>query len=638
MDQSATSPVECVTAKQRLLGAGALTLLLAWQAWLTLGLFGDYPWSGLTNDEMIISGANPQHQFLGAIGAQAFKNSGCPCAYVTSFQAGILKTPIFNGSRFAEVFFYLGGGTFRPAAYKMGIAAICLLGPLLLFIAARGTGLNRAAALLAGAMGVLVWWGPHSRAALETGEFDLHLASLAILAHIGMLLRFDREPGILVWLGMVLTAALGWFAQPLLVPIGLPLLLLYYLCTGVRHCRWSWHLALLAAEVAALAIHVPWLIDWLSYWWLRLPLPDACDLLPHRTLQTVWNAPLWGGPTERALAMTLLGSATLGISILYASRRRPAARLFFLGTTGLVTLALLGIAWQPLGQLGTAALLAPALWFACVPAAFAWTWLLGRLSATTAGAVAVLTALGGLTIGGWFVRDMIAPIYTRAVVTEPLQLGLGPERESVVAKLNEIPYSDARILWEDRPLPRATPHWSALLPLLTKRSYLGGLDPDGFIEPSSISFLDQLLAGRPISSWTDNQLDAYCRRYNIGWVVCWTPAAVKRFSEWDGVESHVPLVDDVAGKLFTLKRQRRTYALKGQATLLHADAQHITLGDVIPDENGVVVLSFHWQSGLRAAPGRVQVEREPDGHDPIGFIRLRMDSPAARVTLTWEHR
>ena len=78
--------------------------------------------------------------------------------------------------------------------------------------------------------------------------------------------------------------------------------------------------------------------------------------------------------------------------------------------------------------------------------------------------------------------------------------------------------------------------------------------------------------------------------------------------------------------------------LKGQATLLHADAQHITLGDVIPDEDGVVVLSLHWQAGLRAAPGRVQVEREPDGHDPIGFVRLRTDSPAARVTLTWEHR
>jgi hypothetical protein len=638
MDQPATIPVKCATVKQRLPGAGALALLMAWQAWLTLGLFGAYPWPGLTDDEMVMSGAHPQHQYLGHIGAQALKYTGRPCAYDPAFQDGYLKTPIFNGSRFAEVFFYLGGGEFRPAAYKLGIAALCLVVPLLLFVAARGAGLNRAAAFLAGAIGILIWWGPHSRAALEAGESDLHLASLAILAHVGMLLRFDREPSILVWLGMVLTAALGWFAQPLLVPIGLPLLLLYYLCAGVRHPRWTWHLALLAAEVAALAVHLPWLIDWISYWWLRLPLPDACNLLPHRTLQTVWNAPLWGGPTERALAMTSLGSAWLGIAILHATRRRPAARLFFLGTAGMLTLALLGIAWQPLGQLGTAALLAPALWFAALPAAFAWTWLTGRLFATKAGSGVALIVLAGLALGGWLYRDMVAPIYTRAVATEPLRLGLGPEREAVVAKLNEIPYTDARILWEDRPLPRATPRWSALLPLLTKRSFLGGLDPDGFIEPSSISFLDQLLAGRPISSWTDNQLEAYCRRYNIGWVVCWTPAAIKRFSEWDRVQGSIPLLDDVTGALFTLKRQDRTYALKGQATLLHADAQHITLGDVIPDENGVVVLSFHWQAGLRAAPGRVQIEREPDGHDPIGFIRLRMDSPAARVTLTWEHR
>src|SRR5262245_34845837 len=110
MDQSATSPVECVTVKPRLLGAGVLTLLLAWQAWLTLGLFGAaYPWPGLTNDEMIISGAHSQHQYLGYRGAQALKNTGRPCAYDPDFQAGYLKTPIFNGSRFAEVFFYLGG-------------------------------------------------------------------------------------------------------------------------------------------------------------------------------------------------------------------------------------------------------------------------------------------------------------------------------------------------------------------------------------------------------------------------------------------------------------------------------------------------------------------------------------------------
>ena len=45
---------------------------------------------------------------------------------------------------------------------------------------------------------------------------------------------------------------------------------------------------------------------------------------------------------------------------------------------------------------------------------------------------------------------------------------------------------------------------------------------------------------------------------------------------------------------------------------------------------------FHWQEGLRVAPGRVLIERESCGHDPIGFIRLKTASPVSRLTLTWQ--
>ena len=637
MDGTEPSVILEATAGRRALGAAALVLLLSWQAWLTLGLFGPgYPWSHLTDDEPVLSGAHPQHQYLGAKGALALKMTGQPCAFDPAFQSGYLKTPIFNGSRLAEVFLFAVDGSYRPAAYKFGIVVMCMLVPLLLILAARGVGLDRGTAFLAGAAGVLIWWGPHSRSALEAGESELLLGSLALLAHVGMLVQFDSSAGLLTWCGMLLTAALGWFAQPLLLPIALPLLLLYYLCIGVRHANWSWHAGLLAAEVGALAVNLPWLLDWASYWWLRLPLPDASELLPHRTLQTLWNAPLWSGAPERALALLLLGSAVVGIMILHHIRRRPTARLLFLGTGGLLALAFLGIAWEPLGRLGTAALFAPALWFATIPAAFAWTWLFGKLLHNTPAQAVAAALFLSMAIGLWLGRDFLAPIYTRAVATEPFKIGLGLERQAVVAKLIEATTDEARILWEDRPLPRTAPHWSALLPLLTGRHYMGGLDPDGFIEHSAISFLNQLLDGRHISTWTDQQLEEYCRRYNIGWVVCWTSATVKRFAEWDGVQTSYPLVDDVAGYLFTLKRSERGYALKGRATLIHADTQHITLGDLVPDESGIVVLSLHWQAGLRATPSRVEIEREHCGHDPIGFIRLRTASPVARVTLTWE--
>jgi hypothetical protein len=76
--------------------------------------------------------------------------------------------------------------------------------------------------------------------------------------------------------------------------------------------------------------------------------------------------------------------------------------------------------------------------------------------------------------------------------------------------------------------------------------------------------------------------------------------------------------------------------LKGQATLLRADHEQVALADVIPEE-GTVVLSLHYQAGMKASPSRVSVERELDPIDPIPFVRLRLPHPMSRVTLTWEN-
>src|SRR5262249_5240078 len=161
----------------------------------------------------------------------------------------------------------------------------------------------------------------------------------------------------------------------------------------------------------------------------------------------------------------------------------------------------------------------------------------------------------------------------------------------------------ARILWEDRTGPREMSRWTALLPLLTERSFLGGLDVESAIEHSFAGLVDQKLAGRHLSEWSDPALDAFCRRYNIAWVVCRSAAAVKRFKAWPGARLTAQLEDEGPVPLFTVLREPRSFALKGQAQLIHADCHHITLADVVP-EDGKVVLSFHYQTGLRASPSR----------------------------------
>jgi hypothetical protein len=606
---------------------------------MTLGLFGeDTPWERLLDEKPILSGRHPLHLYHGYLGAQSLRHTGSLCCYDPAFCIGYPKTPVFDsGSRFAELLLGITGGTYRPAAYKVGLAACCMLVPWLLVIACRGTGLGPAGTFLATGAGLLVWWGGQGRKALDAGDLDLYLAALAFLAHTGLLLYFDRAPGAGGWLGLLLTGCLGWFAHPLLFLALSPLFLVYYLTVGTRHRRLAWHLALLATQAGALALNAFWLTDWVAYWWIRSPLPHSSVTLAHRTLHTLWEAPVWGDPADRAVAVLLLGSALVGIVAFHRERRRAAARVLGLGAAGLWVLAVLGISWEPLGRVGTHGLMVPALWFAAVPAAHAWVrtchaafWLTG-----SAWRGAALVALG-LTGAGVALADMVVALSERCAATAPLVIGLSPERRALVDTLRTHTTPEARILWEDRLSSRETSRWSALLPLLTGRVFVGGLDPDAGIEHVAAGLAEHTLVGRPIGSWTDGALEDYCRRYNVGWILCWSPATVTRIGSWHGAALTTEVPD--GGTLFTVQRQSHSYVLTGQAQLMHADCHHITLADVVPDKEGVVVLSLHYQSGMRASPSRVHIEPVPDRDDPIPFVRLRLSSPAARVTLTWEER
>jgi hypothetical protein len=607
---------------------------------MTLSLFGtDDPWEALVDDRPIISGCHALHLYHGYLGAQGLHSQGRSSCYDPAFQAGYPKTPVFDaGSRPAELFLALSGGEYNPAAYKIGLAWICLLVPLLLVLAARAAGLGRAGAFLATAAGLLVWWGDAARLALEVGEVELLLAGLAVAAHLGLLLRYDRAPGPAAWLGLLLTACLGWLAHPLLFLFVVPLLLIYYLTVGPRHAQLSWHLALWAGEIGALALNAFWLTDWITYWWIRSPLLGSESLLQHRTLRAFWEAPLWGDPADRALAMGLLGSSLVGLVLLNVAHRRVAARILGLGAAVLVILALLGISWEPLGRMGTASLLAPGLWLAALPAAHAWTQA-GRALARLTGSW-VRTALVYLAVAmaaAFCLGDDLMTLAERWAGTAPLQVGLGPVREKLVETLRSNTGPEARVLWEDRPGPRTMPRWTALLPLLTGRAFVGGLDPDGSIEHSHAGFVHGALAGRPVAELSDDRLRDYCRRYNVGWVAVWSPSALARFRAWkEGVVELARLRDgDDEGILFLVKGHVASYALRGQADLIEADSRHITLANVVPVK-GQVLLSLHYQAGMRASPSRVQVEHETDPDDGISLVRLRVDGPVARVTLTWD--
>jgi hypothetical protein len=627
--------------------------LLAWQGWMTLTLFGgDRPWQSLLDDRPILSGRHALHLYHGYLGARALREHASLSCYDPSFHAGYPKTPVFDcGSRPAELMLTLAGGRYCPAAYKIGVALICAVVPLFLFTAARGVGLRRAPACLACALGLLVWWGQPCRQTLQAGDIDLLLAALLVLVQAGLLIHYHNDPGLRCWLGVVAAALFGWFAHPLLLALMMPLFLIYYLSVGTRH-RLAWHLALLGGLVAAVAVNCFWLIDWIGYWWIRVPPPPG--QLAETTLGNIWESSFWGGPIDKVLACVLAAAAALGVLLYNQSGQRATARLLGLSWAGFLALAVAGLMWEPLGRFGTPRLLAPALLFAALPAAHAfalaaaasWRWPYSRwASLFAAGAfLAFLWHAPPPALVSWAMRLRRA---------EPLQLGLDANQQAILETLQQHTTSEARILWEDSTIvePLET-HWTPLLTLLTDRAYIGGLDTDVRIEHTTNGLADAVLMGRPIRDWSDDALSEYCTRYNIGWVVCWSPEACKRLHNWPGAKGITRLPSAVAqtlpGWLFAVQRQGYSFALTGSARWLGADTNRIVLGDVVPPHSGPdnhgkkqILLSLHYQAGMRVAPSRVVLDSCPMERldsvpgDARPFVRLWVEEPVTRVTIIW---
>jgi hypothetical protein len=615
----------------------ALLALMLWHGWMTLSLFGpgEYLYN-LTSADPIISGRHALHLYHGYLGAHSLCERGTSCCYDPAFQAGYPKTPVFDsGSRPAELFLLLGGGEFQPMAYKLGFAACCLLGPLLIYLAAASAGLAPGTSCLAVFFSLLLWWGVPGRQLLENGNLDVLLAGLAALLQAGLLVRYHRFPTLAAWLALLFASCLGWFGEPLLFALVLPLLLIYYLSVGARH-RLIWHIGLFAGAAGGILANGYWMIDWLSCWWVRAPLRAETPLLSHHTFHTFWAAPLWGSEADRLLAASLIGLGMVGIWILNETQQRPAARLLGFGALGFLGLAIAGGGCEALADLGTTRFLVPGLWLVSLPAAVTCTGMLHyskRLLGKAWAVGLVWAAVAALL--GFFGRQTVAAIGQRCLVSTPLHIGFSPEDQAAVNWIDQNTTGDARILWEDDVEDRTGSFWTPLLPLMTGRAFVGGLDPATCIEHMFASLSSHKLADRPLDSWTDRQLREFCRHYHIGWIICRSPAATARFGAWKDASAIRAPTGGVPFTLFSVPAS--SFAIKGQARLVEANEDHITLADVVP-QDGVVVISMHYQAGFHVSPSRVQIEREPDPRDPISFLRLRLSAPVARLTLTWPGR
>ena len=615
--------------------AAALLLVLAGQAAAALDLFGGA--AGLTDARPVISGRHPLHFYHAVLGAGTFRDRFTTSCYDPAFQAGYPKTPVFDGGcRPAEAALVLArvGGQARhaPAAYKLWLFALCLLAPLAFAAAAWGAGLPGEVGVVAAVGGGFVWWSGPVQALFHAGAADVLLAGLVAVPAVTGLARYSAAPEPGVWCLLALLSLVGWYAQPLVWLGLLPVSLGHYFVVAPRHGL-AWHLGRLGVALAGLVPNLGWLAQWARFWWLRAPASAADDVATWPTLQAVlgdwWDYPALLGPGPLAWVVGVAGG--LGLVRMVRSDHRQAAGLVAGGVLLALAVGRVERAMPALHQPGADLGGTLAVAWLVLPAAYLVA-LGGRAAATAVpplkfwlvGGVAALPLLAvGLNLAG----------------PQPLLVGLGDERERIVEAVLRHTTPDARILWEEPPPDVPGWNWSALLPLLTDRAFLGGLDGGAGVEHGHCGQCADRLNGGALKDWTPADRQRFVARYNVGWVVARSPAATAWWLADPAARESARLPEGPAGGTATLIRLDRTpsYFLTGRGTVERADRTKIVLANVTPDADGEVTLSFHHQPSLRIAPSSVtQCGGTKDLFDPIPMLKLRVPGPTTRIVIAWD--
>lgn len=617
LDLPRPAPVSASTG-----GMVAVAVVVAGQFLLALNLVGG--WGGATDDRPVVAGRHPLHLYHASLGAGTFRERYESSCYDPAFQAGCPKTPVFDGGcRPAELALTVAGGRFSPRAYKLGLVAGCALGPLVFALAAWGAGCPPGGWVAGALLGTVVWWSEPVRVLLVNGNADLIGVGLAGLLFVGVLPRYAATPGLMSWALLAAAEAGGWYCHPVvwlgLFPVGFA----YYAAVAPRHGL-LWHLGQVAAFGAGLGPNLWWMADWVKFWWLRQTAVD--DLSPAQNWPAVLGvaADYADIPGPGPAAWVVLSLGTAGMMVCWVTGRRVVVGLVVVAALLAVTLSRLGQAWPALEALSAGRAGTFAVCVFTIPAAHLLAFVAARRLPRPRIAIAAASFLPAIAAFAGFGPD-------------PLPLGLTPDQHDLVAGLKHHTDPDARVLWEDpEPLVEGW-NWSALLPELTGRAFLGGLDPEAGVEHSFCKLRGGALNGRIFSEWTAAERAAFVKRYNVGWVVCRSPAAVGWWASDPTARVVAKYHDRGEVTLFALDRPK-SFVLRGGATIERADRVKIVLTDLAPDGDGRVVLSLHHQPGFRASPASVLVSPDKDIFDPVPMLALTLPGPTSRVVLVWTSR
>jgi hypothetical protein len=244
-----------------------------------------------------------------------------------------------------------------------------------------------------------------------------------------------------------------------------------------------------------------------------------------------------------------------------------------------------------------------------------------------AASAAARSRITPLLLAGGLIALVVNLVQTESTGKLQLRSRMTPSLEAITDWIARETPSDGRVLFEESGDETGFIYdgiyLSSLVPHLTGRQLIGGPinlynDRHHFAE-----FHSGQMFKRDVRTLTDNELLAYLRLYNIGAVVAFHPASLRRLQAIPGLVT----VEQRIGPVHLMKvNQPLSWFMAGEGKI-NAGLNRLELSELRGNE---VILKYHWVKGLTASPP-AKIEQVKMLDDPIPFIKLI--APPSTVTL-----
>ena len=489
-----------------------------------------------------------------------------------------------------------------------------------------------AAAVVAALLGTIYWWNSLPREMFFYGMIGYSTAAYTSVLGVSVFYRLAQQqtPWGAVHIGWMLFAIIILPLHVQSVIIFLPCILVLLIARPKLVHR---HLVLwtLGAATISLALNLTWIIpafthraDDVSQTMVeQLPLFLSTDPL---TLVKDYLAPknYWSFRQsfwEKGFRLMLL---ILGTTATVKMLRRGDRNLGILLFAALISLFLITYfsflipplqAWQPMR------FKVPFDLFLAIGAAYGLAeWLKGS-AASRFNSYTIPSLL--FASSATFLINLVG---TESQGQLRLRTVIRPEIAEIARWVRQNTPEEARVLFEESGdetgflydgmyLSSFIPHWGG-------RELIGGPinlynDRHHFAE-----FHSGRLLGRDIQAFTDEEIKNYFRLYNIGAVVAFHPASLKRLASVPGLVT----LDKRIGPVHLLRvNQRPDWFVQGQGRVI----AKLNRLEVSTDGANEVVLKYHWLDGLVSSP-RATIIPVKIYDDPIPFIKV-IDPPRSFI-------